>query len=334
MKKRTRAALASILFGDVQAEVRNAQIASFMPTESYIQKLIVGIEPVQDLHGYDNPWPAGGWKNKIPVTSWYVVGYTETHNGVTFEILQDGGIKVSGINDGTNPSDFYLSSYSFPPITNAFYVPNGQYTMSAWISGTNTTSVHFVFSGGGGNNGFPYGDLNYNTSTTGTVTNDEKPFSYLIIRVPKNAPEVNATIYVQLETGDTATSYAPYSNICPITGWSAADIFREASYDPTASPYVTVSFGQTVYGGTLDVLKGKLYARPYYSSYNGETLVGPWVSSMDKYEEGATPTTGAEVLDLGGTITEITLTPTQIATIQRQVNYVWADCGPIIELIS
>ena len=28
------------------------------------KSLVVGMEPIQDLHGYDNPWPAGGGANK------------------------------------------------------------------------------------------------------------------------------------------------------------------------------------------------------------------------------------------------------------------------------
>lgn len=80
----------------------------------------------------------------------------------------------------------------------------------------------------------------------------------------------------------------------------------------------------TVYGGTLDVLTGVLTARPYYASYNGETLVGPWVSSMDKYVAGTTPTTGAQVVDLGGTPTTVQLTPAQVSTLLG-TNVIWAS---------
>lgn len=89
-----------------------------------------------------------------------------------------------------------------------------------------------------------------------------------------------------------------------------------------------VSFGAagTVYGGTLDVVNGTLTARPYYASYNGETLVGPWVSSMDVYAAGTTPTTGAQVVDLGGAETTYTLTPTEV-TLLLGTNNVWSDTG-------
>lgn len=84
----------------------------------------------------------------------------------------------------------------------------------------------------------------------------------------------------------------------------------------------------TVYGGTLDVTNGVLTAYPYYASYNGETLVGPWVSSMDVYAHGTTPTIGAQVVDLGDVAGTYQLTPQQLSTL-KDSNNIWADCGPV-----
>ena len=49
---------------------------------------------------------------------------------------------------------------------------------------------------------------------------------------------------------------------------------------------------------------------------------------MDVYEEGTTPTTGAQVVDLGGMETEYTLTPQTVTALLGQ-NYVWADTGDV-----
>ena len=84
----------------------------------------------------------------------------------------------------------------------------------------------------------------------------------------------------------------------------------------------------TVYAGTLDVTTGKLKARPYYAAYNGETLVGPWISDRDVYAAGTSPTTGAQVVDLGGTETVYQLTPHVITTLSG-LNNIWADCGDV-----
>lgn len=47
-------------------------------------------------------------------------------------------------------------------------------------------------------------------------------------------------------------------NVRPITGRESVTVWREASYDPSADPALTIALGQTVYGGTLDVTAGKL----------------------------------------------------------------------------
>lgn len=48
-------------------------------------------------------------------------------------------------------------------------------------------------------------------------------------------------------------------NIRPITGRTAVTVWREAVYDPSADPALTVQLGQTVYGGTVDVTGGKVH---------------------------------------------------------------------------
>lgn len=115
----------------------------------------------------------------------------------------------------------------------------------------------------------------------------------------------------QIELGTTATEYEPYAGTTyPIT-WSEAG---------------------KVFGGTLDVTNGKLKARPYYASYNGETLIGPWISSMDVYAPNTPPTTGAQVVDLGGVETEIDISPTQITSLLGN-NNIWSDTGEIEECV-
>ena len=58
---------------------------------------------------------------------------------------------------------------------------------------------------------------------------------------------------IQAGSGDPSPD-----NIRPITGRDAVTVWREASYDPSADPALTIPLGQTVYGGTVDVIKGVL----------------------------------------------------------------------------
>ena len=106
---------------------------------------------------------------------------------------------------------------------------------------------------------------------------------------------------VQLEVGSTSTTYEAYKT--PVV--------------------VTDTFGQTIYGGSRDLVTDKASVGwGYIASYNGETLTGRWVSSMDTYVAGTTPTTGAEVAYELATPTEITgLTPHEIDTLLGDNNF-------------
>jgi hypothetical protein len=87
----------------------------------------------------------------------------------------------------------------------------------------------------------------------------------------------------------------------------------------------------TVYGGSLDVTNGVLTVTDgYIASYNGETLPSTWISSMDVYAEGTTPTTGAEVVYKLATPQTYNLTPTEVKTLLG-INNIFADTGDILE---
>lgn len=110
---------------------------------------------------------------------------------------------------------------------------------------------------------------------------------------------------LQLELGSTATTYEPYNG---------------QSY--------TTQLGQTVYGGTLDIVSGTFKPAPYYASYNGEALEGEWISDRDKYVAGTTPTTGAQVVNIGKVGTATQLTGQSVALLEGE-NNIFADSGNV-----
>ena len=173
-----------------------------------------------------------GKKNFIPLLTWLNVGYSYTNNGVTFTIVENGGVRITGKTTAQNYSSFNLVSYTSQPATQwQFYVPKGTYTYS--LDGI-ISAVRLVTSGSG-NNGFPYSEVTYSAqSKTGTVSDDTKPFNYVILRAYPTEDDIDVTVYPQLEAGSTATSYEPYS--APIAN--------------------TVNLGQTIYGGKADVVNG------------------------------------------------------------------------------
>ena len=90
----------------------------------------------------------------------------------------------------------------------------------------------------------------------------------------------------------------------------------------------TIDLNGTRYGGEVDVVNGIMTPAPYYASYNGETLTGEWISDRDKYEVGATPTIGAQVVNIGASGTPVSILPTAIKSL-RGVNNVYANTGDI-----
>ena len=118
----------------------------------------------------------------------------------------------------------------------------------------------------------------------------------------------NDSYKIQMERGENATAYEPYQK-------------------HTA----TITFGQTVYGGTVNFKTGKAtVTHASIASYNGETINEPWLSSIDEYVSGTTPTTGAQVVYPLTTPTELTLTPAELELL-KGYNYISTN-GTTIEL--
>lgn len=175
-----------------------------------VKELTVDIEPVQDLHGYDNPWPAGGGKNLLPISE----RRSSTNAGVTWTNNQDGSWTVNGT----------ATSNSFPSggttMMSLGVLTGGDYTASLQLAdGTLSSNVQSrIYKGstsiGGTNN------------TTFTVPDGNTDTYYLTFRVPSGITVSNETIYPQFEIGSTITPFAPYENICPISGWTGANVTR------------------------------------------------------------------------------------------------------------
>ena len=400
------------------------KIVSFLTQRIAPLKIEASLEPIQDLHGYDYPWPAGGGKNLMPPTIYnYAVSsgavvensdyrsmIAEVTGGVTYMLSRDviSGNRFRAYGTETAPS-------AGVPVTNIATSAGADSALSLQLD-------------------IPSG------------------IKYILVYLANNGSTI--TSKMQLEKGLTVSAYTPYSNICPISGHTGADVVRtgknlflpnasggassnvafvrnsdysvtftgksngttrtptigdvtlpagsyilsgvsggsensyglrvsawngssystletiyggevqftlaeetpirligrfsnvqttdynvtmhpmirlasisDSTYEPFSGTTVSITFGSTVYGGKITVNEdgsGSVKARPYYASYNGETLVGPWVSSMDAYAPGTTPTTGAQVVDMGGTETTISLTPGQVNALQGN-NTVWVD---------
>ena len=180
---------------------------------------MVNIEPVQDLHGYDNPWPAGGGSQLIPYP--YNVSGTVSNNDVTFVIEGEGKIKATGT---ASPG---AAQVDLVPNTSGSRLPleNGaKYTISGFAV-SNTTRVGAVVYNSQNTAIAEYWSTT--GSTTFTVPNDSETYETRVVcRVNQGETVSNAIFAPKIEKGETATAFSTYSNICPISGWTGANVTR------------------------------------------------------------------------------------------------------------
>lgn len=255
---------------------------SAFPTEATTS---MTISPTQNLHGYDKPWAGGAGKNKLDVSD--CIG---TQGGKTFALSADLGITVSGSASSTvyrptntnvelTPSTSYVINGMSADIKLRFQLYDSNNTMTRELYATNV-------------------DLSFTTAA-----DEVKAVAYII--VSNNA---NGTIHpmLRLATESDAT-FAPYTNICPITGITTATV---QTTDGETTNTASMALGEMIYGGSVNFNAGtgsKTMAN--IASYAGETINEPWVSSMDEYTEGGTPTTGAQVVYTLSSPTALSLTP-------------------------
>lgn len=189
----------------------SGSIASFADgSPAPVTALTVSIEPVQDLHGYDNPWPAGGGKNLFNAANQNIRLSGFSQNGEVF----------------TNTEIDSRTSFSF-------YIGllNGNTTLQTIAKGVSSTgrtsltlsipseTTDILIKHNGNSKDFriyyPF------VASSGDIT--------VSLNVSANNPSVLGGLVIsdiQIESGSSATSYAPYSNICPISGHTSAVVTR------------------------------------------------------------------------------------------------------------
>lgn len=130
----------------------------------------------------------------------------------------------------------------------------------------------------------------YNTSlhsgSSFTVTSSVNQCYWYITTADYDANKTVHIYDIQIESGSTATSYAPYSNICPISGHTETNVIVSPTTDAEDGTTYNVQFKDgdnplTVYGGTLDVVSGVLTVdRGFYTISSNTALVGFTESSI------------------------------------------------------
>ena len=153
--------------------------------------LNVRLDPVQSLNGYDRPWVGGAGKNVFGPNTVPIIG----------KFINSAGGQG-------NADDWAISDYiAVLPNTQYFFNPNTTAGASAKAA-CYDSSKYFI------------------GTSTGIFTSGPITFT-----TPENCYYMRfsyrtSSYDIQLEAGGSATSYEPYSNICPITGHTDVELFR------------------------------------------------------------------------------------------------------------
>lgn len=183
------------------------------------RSLKTAIEAIQDLHGYDKPWSGGAGKNKFDITE-----------------ISDVGNAIKTKEFTLNANATYTISTDLPKNNNNsanlfFYLP----------SASPDTSVNGVWSG--------------QTRTLTTGADGKFIIGYRTTDYTDPSAEWYLSHKIQIEEGSTATAYAPYSNICPISGRDSVRVDDEGVNicpDNWELGTVRIVDGKVVFGDATD----------------------------------------------------------------------------------
>ena len=171
------------------------KIVSFLTKRIAPLKIEADLEPIQDLHGYDNPWPGGGGKNKF--------GSELVNGAATASAIETGSeYRVRSNKVAVEPSTSYILSWKTPSDATcniSFYDTE---------AATSRLSVTTGITNGAS---FSVPSTAYFLILTFIPLPDTRTIS----------PTEFSEVMIRLSSVSDAT-FAPYSNICPISGHEGA----------------------------------------------------------------------------------------------------------------
>lgn len=205
---------------------------------------------------YENICPISGFNNiNVKSVGKNLLSHsatTQTINGVTFTVNDDGTISLSGT--ATQNTNYFLS-------IGARDCPNGTFTLSGCPAGGGTSTYYFRIDNAiGGRIADDYGGGAGNSQFT--ITNGK---IYTVFINVKAGVNTNGLVFrPMIELGTTATTYEPYNGIS-----------------------TTINLGQTVYGATIYPEEGRGMITMGTVTLDGVTprqrFTGAWGSTSNGY---------------------------------------------------
>ena len=234
----------SVLGGSAEYQTVSGPIASFVTLRSApLKELVVDINPVQDLHGYANPWPPGGGMNLLNYGD-----YTNNYRVTSVVDNGDGSFTVTASGLGAYVDHLIPVtagvSYSIKCEDGINLDGNATQMNYCYVyDGDNDASTALVNSG------------SFKTKKTFTPTG-----SVILVRTKVTGGSgggVGKCVKPMVFKGETLPEmWTPYSNICPISGWTGCKVWVQPTHDTSAQADYNIIWqteAGTVYGSTLTI---------------------------------------------------------------------------------
>ena len=184
------------------------RIVSFITRRAAPLKIEASLSPIQDLHGYDNPWPGGGMGNIFDEANATV--YNRWFN--------------TSINTWATASD--STSYAFE------CEPDTDYVVSCFNTAATLFRVGYITESltNMTENGPQIYSITRMTASGSVQIHTGNDATYIVMQLPKSMGSThNAKVFINLGTTVPST-YSPYSNECPISGHTGADVWDDPKH--------------------------------------------------------------------------------------------------------
>ena len=253
-----------------------------------MRSLLAQIEPQQDLHGYDAPWAGGAGANKLRTP--YTDGASKTGSNVTYTVNSAGQITIACSASASGNLDYYLfggagSTYESTGLE------SGTYTFAVFVPSATTGLQMFAFDEDGtslcGKN------VGSGASQTFSIDGTKKYRMFLRVQSGNTVNTVASPIIVSSSTAPTA--WTPYSNVCPISGWTGLSGERDGKnlidwkVSSTAYSVVLKPNSYTLsWNGTFSqtgnwYLRGKDSNGDYYTTKEALSLGSSWTHASSSH---------------------------------------------------
>ena len=219
------------------------------------KSLKVELEPIQDLHGYDSPWVGGAGANKWDEE--WESGSIDTSTGA--KIASNTDIRSKNNIPVLANTKYYIKKIN--GVSTYVYFFNNNDDILQYVKETGDTTISVTNK-----------VANCGSGTDGCIFTTPADCAYILLKFTTTSYSSG----VAVNYPHTVTTYAPYSNICPISG-------RTQTTVSVNSEDTTIQFGQTVYGATVKSQGGTDSEWNYITIDSNTTLSGVVTSAYGTF---------------------------------------------------